>query len=233
MNARVLVIPDIHAPYHHPDTIPFLSKVKDIYQPDKVICLGDEVDFHATSYHEHDPNLLSPGDELQMAIKTLKSLYSEFPVVDVLESNHTSLIYRKGRTAGIPKDAFKGYQDLLQAPSTWKWHLDLTLKLSNNQLCYFHHGKTSQPLQLSQSMGMNAVQGHFHEKFAINYWQSPVGLFWQMSAGCLVDNSSLAFVYNRNNLKIPILGIGLILKGLPRLVPMILKKNGRWNGELL
>jgi hypothetical protein len=232
-NSRVLVIGDLHCPYWHPDTIAFLKEVNDTYAPNRVIQIGDEIDGHAISFHEHNPDLLSPGDELEKCIEKLQPLYRLFPKVDLLESNHGSLVYRKGVFAGLPRHVFKSYREILQAPKHWNWHFDLTITLSDGQPCYFHHGKTANPLGLSQSMGMSAVQGHFHEKFAINYWANSLGLYWQASTGCLVDDKSMAMAYNNNNLKRPMIGSLIILDGHPRLLPLVKDKHGRWIGKLV
>ncbi len=232
-NSRVLVIGDLHIPYHHSDAFSFLKAVKEKYKPDRVIQIGDEVDFHAISFHGANPDLLSPGDELKSAIQKLQILYKMFPKVDLLESNHGSLVYRKGVAHGLPRNVFKSFREVLEAPKEWKWHFDLIIKLSNNTDCYFHHGKTADPLRLSQSMGMNAVQGHYHEKFSINYWGNSLGLYWQAFTACLVNDYSLAMSYNNTNLKRPILGSLMLLDGWPKLLPMVLDKNGRWIKKLV
>lgn len=232
-NSRVLVIGDLHIPYHHSDAFSFLKAVKEKYKPDRIIQIGDEVDFHAISFHGADPDLLSPGDELKSAIKKLEILYKLFPKMDLLESNHGSLVYRKGKAHGLPRHVFKSFREVLTAPDEWRWHFDLTIELSNGTKCYFHHGKTSDPLKLSQSMGMSSVQGHFHEKFSINYWGNSLGLYWQAFTGCLVNDDSLAMSYNNTNLKRPIIGSIMIIDGMPRLIPMVLNKNGRWIKKLI
>lgn len=228
----MLVISDQHYPYNHSDIHAFLKALKAKYKPDLVINIGDELDYHAMSFHDSNPDLFSAGDELQVAIDRLKPLYRLFPRMKILESNHGSLVYRKGKFHGMPRDVFKSYREVLGAPKGWSWHFDLTVKLSDGSLCYFHHGKSSSGIKLSQSMGMKVVQGHFHEKFAVEYWGNPTGLYWSMQVGCLIDNSSYAFEYNRTNLKRPVIGCGVILEGQPRLEPMILDKNGRWIGRL-
>lgn len=67
---------------------------------------------------------------------------------------------------------------------------------------------------------MSCVQGHFHEKFKIYYWANPLGLYWAMQVGCLIDDDSLAFAYNNVNLKRPIIGCGVIVDGVPILEAM-------------
>jgi len=232
-NACVLVLSDQHFPYQHKDIIPFLRAIKNKYKPDRVINIGDEIDHHAISFHPSNPDLLSPGDELENAICGLKSIYKLFPKCDVVESNHGSLVYRKGKVHGLPRSVFKSYIEILEAPNGWKWHFDLTIKLSDGKMCYFTHGKTAQVFKLSQSMAMCAVQGHYHEKFGIEYWGSPAGLFWGMQVGCLIDDNEMAFEYNNTNLKRPIIGCGIIINGHPKLLPMVLNDKGRWIGKLV
>lgn len=227
-NAAILVISDSHFPYNHPDIIAFLKALKEKHKFDRVVHIGDEVDFHAISFHDHDPDLMSPGDELKTCINRLKPLYELFPKVDVLESNHGSLVYRKGKAFGLPRHVLKSYREVLEAPKGWNWHFELIIKASNGMPIYFHHGKSGNGLKLSQAMGMSVVQGHFHESMSIQYWANPLGLYWSMQVGCLIDKSTMAFEYCKNNLKRPLIGCGVILNGHPKLEPMILDSKGRW-----
>lgn len=230
-NSRILFISDMHIPYHHVDTIAFLKHLKAKYNPTRVICLGDELDKHALSYHDSDPDLPSAGDELKKSLPVIKELFEIFPTMDIIESNHGSLVWRKAKTFGIPKHYIKSYNDVLGVDGGWKWSFDLTVNLPNGQKCYVHHGKTSNIIQLSQQMGMCAVQGHFHESFKIDYWGNPTGLYWGMQCGCLIDDDALAFNYNNVNIKRPIIGTGLVIDSMPVLEPMILSESGRWIGK--
>lgn len=232
MNKRILLIPDMHMPYCHPDIWKFLKSLKLKYKPDRVICLGDEVDFHALSYHESDPNLDSAGPELEKAIRFLKPIYRLFPKVDILESNHGSLVYRKAMTAGIPRQALKQYRSILEAPAGWRWHFDLRIQMSNGVDLYLHHGKSSKPGQLSLKEGCCSAQGHFHTKFDITYRRNSSGLYWDMHCGYLANHDSLAMAYDKSNLEKGIVGACVILNGNPKLLPMSLNKSGRWTKEL-
>jgi predicted phosphodiesterase len=229
-NSRVLLISDMHIPYHHPDTLAFLQHLKGKYNPTRVICLGDELDKHALSYHDSDPDLPSAGDELRRSIPVIQELHKMFPVMDIVESNHGSLVWRKAKTNGIPRQYIKSYNDVLGVGDGWKWSFDLTITLPNGQRCYIHHGKTSNVIQLSQQMGMNAIQGHYHEACRIDYWGNPTGLYWGMQCGCLIDDDALAFSYNNVNIKRPVIATGLIINSIPVLEPMILDCSGRWIG---
>ena len=230
-NSRILLISDMHIPYHHKDTLAFLQHLKDKHNPTRVICLGDELDKHALSFHDSDPDLPSAGDELRLALPAIAKLKEMFPVMDILESNHGSLVYRKAHAHGIPRHYLKSYNDVLGVDDNWKWHYDLTIELPNGNKCYFHHGKSANVSKTSQTMSMCAVQGHYHETFKVEYWGNPNGLYWGLQAGCLINDKAYAFNYNNCNLKRPIIGTAMIIDSIPVLEPLIMNELGDWIGK--
>lgn len=227
----ILVISDMHHPYGHPDMLDFLKAVKRKYTPDLVVCIGDEVDFHDSSFHDSDPDLDSAGVELDKAIQALTPIYKLFPKVTVVESNHGSMVMRKALVGKIPRKAIKGYNEILDAPAGWRWVFDCVYNTPIGPV-YFCHGKTGTPGRLASLYGMSAVQGHFHEKAQITYISTPEKLMFDAHTGCLADDKSLALGYNKINAKRPIVSLIVIVNGVPQIVPMILKKGGRWTGKL-
>jgi predicted phosphodiesterase len=219
-NSRILFISDMHVPYHHPNTLPFLQSLKDRYNPTRIICLGDELDKHALSFHDSDPDLMSAGDELTASLPVIAELKAMFPKMDIIDSNHGSMIYRKAKHHGLPRRYIRSYNEVLGVDEGWVWHNDLTITLPDGQQVYIHHGKSSDAIKTSQAMSMSHVCGHFHESFGVKYWANPNGLFWAMNGGCLIDDKSYAFAYNNTNLKRPIIGTCLIIDGVPILEAM-------------
>jgi|TARA_Y100000289_G_C3911809_1_gene145101 predicted phosphodiesterase len=232
MHESVLVISDLHIPYHHKDSFKFLQKVKKQFKPDTVINIGDLLDFHAISFHEHNPDLPSIGDELTVSKSYIKELESIFPDVTEVHSNHSSLVYRRAIKYGMSAQFLRPYGEFL-GTKNWKWVDDLTLEMSNGKKVYFTHGKSADVLKVSQTMGMNCVQGHYHTKFCIGYWANPEDLYWGMNVGCLINQKSMAFSYAKNFNTRFVLGCGIILNGVPRLLPMVLDNNGDWIGDIV
>tara|TARA_R100001463_G_scaffold55431_1_gene106985 strand:+ start:562 stop:1260 length:699 start_codon:yes stop_codon:yes gene_type:complete len=232
MYKRILVISDLHIPYHHKDSFAFLREIKKLYKPDFVVNIGDLLDFHAISMHDHNPDLYSAGDELKQSRIYIKELESLFPEVTEVDSNHSSLVFRRALKYGMSKEFLKGYGDFL-GTKKWKWVDDLTLTMSNKQRCFFTHGRSADVLKVSQTMGMSAVQGHYHTKFVISYWANPDNLFFGMNVGCLINQKSMAFSYAKNFKTRFILGCGMIVEGIPRLMPMVLNNKGNWIGKLV
>lgn len=222
----------MHVPYHHKDSIEFLKEIKKEYKPDTIINIGDLLDFHAISMHEHNPDLFSAGHELKEAKKYIKQLEDIFPKMVEVDSNHSSLVYRRALKFGMSKEFLKNYGDFL-GTKKWEWVDDLALTLSNNKRCFFTHGRSADVLKVSQTMGMSCVQGHYHTKFLISYWANPDNIFFGMNVGCLIDQKNMAFAYAKNFRTRFIIGCGMIIDGIPRLMPMILDDNGNWIKKLV
>jgi len=220
---KILVIPDLHLPYEHLDSLPFISAIYDRMKPDKVVCLGDELDYHAISFHEKDPDSpFSPCKELEKSIEKLIPWHKKFPNMQLLESNHGSLVYRKGKFNGIPRNVFKEYKDLLETP-TWTWH---------NNLCLDGVHFTHQFSGNAAAFGKHIVCGHCHTKFQTICTTTEYNTQFVSYAGCLIDRTSFAFAYQSANIAKPALGCLAIYNQVPMLIPMILDARGRWTGNL-
>lgn len=230
-NSRILVIPDLHFPYCHVDSLDFLHKIKKTLQPTRVICLGDELDYHAASFHDSDPDLDSAGKELVVALGYVDTLHELFPKMDLLHSNHGSMAYRKAKANNMPRHLLKSYNEVLGVPNDdWRWHESLILELPNGTKCKFVHGISANVLSASQSLGMSLVQGHHHSLFELRYWTAGNGLHFAITSGCLIDDASMAFAYNKLQVKRPIMGLTFIENSAPHLIPMALNSDNRWIG---
>jgi len=230
-NKRILVISDTHCPYQHVDTIKFLAAIKDKYNPDKIIHIGDEVDFHAMSFHPSDASLYSAGDELKAARDVIWQMEELFPKVTLVESNHGSMAYRKALYTGIPKEFIRPYSHILDV-KYWEWKEYIKLTLPNKQPCFLAHQINANARTAMTSKMMSTVQGHFHEKFELVYHGNGERLNFGMTVGCLIDDNSMAFAYNKVFPKRPVIGCGMILDSQPHLIPLVMNSKGRWNGRV-
>ena len=234
-NSRLLIIPDQHAPYQHPDALDFLIAVAAKIQPTRIINLGDETDGHALSMHDSDPSLDSAGVELSKARKWLQALERVFPVMDICHSNHGSLVYRRAFKSGIPTEYIKSYREILFPDGTgqgWDWKDKHRVTLPNGEDVIFQHQSAGDTLNNAAHERCSIVEGHEHGKFEIQYRSSTTALYWSLISGCLIDPKALAFVYGRLFPKKPLLGCSAILDSIPRLIPMELNHEGRWTGNL-
>jgi len=230
----ILVIPDQHAPYHHPDFLDFLTLVKKTFEPDLVVNLGDEADYHAMSFHDSDPNLDSAGTELEKAKVFMQRLHSIFPNQLICHSNHGSMQYRRAKAHGIPVQMIKRYRDVLMpeggAPG-WHWKYCWRVQTPTGTVM-FKHQSAGSILQDAAHNQCNLVVGHNHGNFSIEYASSSALLYWGMYSGCGIDKDSLAFAYGKHSRNKPIVGCSVILEGRPVLIPMIMDEDANWIGRL-
>ena len=229
----ILVIPDQHAPYHHPDALEFLAAVAAHYRPDTVVNLGDEVDKHALSFHDSDPNLMSAGDELEEAKEFIQKLHSMFPVMRICHSNHGSLHFRKANAHGIPVQYLRTYREVYfpkHGGERWDWQHTHILDLPDGTQVAFKHQPAGSVLQDAAHERMNLVVGHLHGKMSIEYAANSTETYWAGQGGCLIDPTHPAFAYGRESKMKPVLGCMLIIDSVPMLVPMKVDDNNRWVG---
>lgn len=230
----ILAIPDQHAPYQHPDALKFLIAVREAFNPDLVVNLGDELDFHAMSFHDSDPNLDSAGPELERGKKWLHKLEAEFPNQLICDSNHGSMTFRRAKAHGLPVQLIRGYREVIFPDGNgqgWHWAENWRVRTPMGEVM-FKHQSVGGILADAAHNACNLLVGHEHGKFSIEYTASSSHLYWGGFSGCLIDKDSYAFAYGKNFPRKPIIGCTVILQGRPMLIPMVLNKKGRWVGSL-
>lgn len=223
---NILVIGDSHIPFEHPGYLDFCQRVRDEYQCEHIVHIGDEVDSHALSYHESDPDGLSAGHEARLAMRRLKDWYAAFPEVDVLVGNHGALPYRKAFSAGIPRKFVKAYEEIWEAPPGWVWYMSLEI-----DGVWFDHGRKSGGMYGAINTALKKrksyVQGHTHAYGGINYRSNGEDMVFGLNVGCGISfQSAYAFDYAAENAYKPTLGCGVVLAGGRRatFVPMLDRK---------
>jgi predicted phosphodiesterase len=203
---RILVIGDLHCPFELDGYFDFCKETYANYNCNQVIFIGDIIDNHAFSYHEPNPDGMSAGDELEMAIEDVKKWYSTFPVADVLIGNHDRMAARKAMTGGIPKVWIKSYNDVLGTPK-WNW----TERIVYDDVQYVH-GEGGTARTKAKNDMMSTVQGHIHTQAYTEFTVGRKFKVFSMQVGCGIDSKSYAAAYAKN-FKKQAIGCGVIIGG--------------------
>jgi predicted phosphodiesterase len=203
---RILVVGDLHEPFTHPDYLDFCKEVYAKYLLNKVVFIGDIIDSHGWSYHESDPDGLSPGDELSLAVKKVSKWYKAFPKADVCIGNHDRLASRKIFSAGVPRKWLRSYNEILHTPK-WKWVENVTY----DDVLY-EHGEGGQAQAKAKNNMMSSVCGHTHTEAYVKWFVGKRFRCFAMQTGCGIDIKSYAAAYAKN-FKRQALGCGVVLGG--------------------
>lgn len=227
----ILAIGDLHAPFMHPDAIAFLQAAKDKFAPTRIVLLGDELDGHALSQYDPDPDGFSAGHELNAGLEQLQPLYKLFPVASVCVSNHGIRPFKRAYQAGIPKAFLKSYREFMACPQTWFWEERIEI---GDWL--FEHGEgVSGPLgamkKAMNNMKSTAI-GHLHSDAGVLTFNNGDRVIYALNAGCMIDAKAYAFAYGKHSARKPVIGVAIIERGIPHFHPMQMDASQRWTGAL-
>jgi hypothetical protein len=214
---NVLIIGDIHAPFNLEKYLSFCRIQQEKFNCGTVIFIGDLIDNHYSSYHETDPDGLSAGDELDLAISEIQKYYKLFPEASVIIGNHDRLVYRKAFTSGVSKRWIKEYKEVLGTPN---WNFVENIELFDINI---NHGEGGTARTKMRKELQSQIQGHLHSDLYIEFIVGKNFRIFGMQVGCGVDCKSYAMEYGKN-FKKPAIGCGVLLnKGtLPIVIPMLL-----------
>lgn len=232
-NSCILIISDLQAPYMHKDAIDFLKEINKQFKPTRVINIGDLADFHRLNFHGANPNLPDAVSELKSLRAFVKNLAKVFPLMEIVSSNHDALPIRKARSVGIPDEMMKDIGSIMGAPAGWKFVSRIKTLLPNGIKALFCHNFSSNLLLDSMRQGLSLICGHLHSKSLLQWWQNEtLGMNFAMQVGCLIDDSSPAFDYNKQQAMRPVLTAAIIKNGIPFLIPFYVNKKNEWKGYI-
>jgi metallophosphoesterase superfamily enzyme len=214
---NVLIIGDLHTPFNLKEYLLFCRIQQEKFKCGRVIFIGDLVDNHFSSYHESDPDGLSAGDELDLAINEIQKYYKVFPEADVIIGNHDRLVYRKAFSGGVSKRWIKEYKDVLGTPN---WNFVENVEIFDINI---NHGEGGTARAKMKKELQSQIQGHLHSDFYVEYIVGKNFRIFGMQVGCGIDHKTYAMEYGKN-FKKPAIGCGVLLnKGtLPMVIPMLL-----------
>lgn len=218
--SNIFVISDTHIPFEKEGYLEFCIEQYKKFKCKEVVHIGDLVDNHAISYHEHDPNGDSPIAEMEKADKILQKWFKAFPKVKLCRGNHDRLVDRKGRTNGLPDRCFKPFRDIWNLPKGWvdDFEFEINGVLFKHGLnCGGKNGHLNAAINSRQS----TVIGHNHIYAGVDWDATHKDCIFGMAVGCGIDKNAYAFEYGRDFKKRPILGCGIVYsKTNAQFVPM-------------
>jgi predicted phosphodiesterase len=225
---NVLVIGDTHCPAMLPEYVDFLQDIQESWGCDRVVHIGDLVDWASISYHPKAPSLKNSEAEFEHAAAQVADLYAAFPEADWLIGNHDSLTERQATDLGLPLNVLKDYDELwgVQGWTVHPRYADLII----DGVCYRHGDKGkggSMPAFMNaKTEFQSVVQGHFHASAGVLFGANINQRFFGMQVGSGVDYRKAAMAYGVKYSSKPLLGCGVVIQGeTPIFEPMLLENK--------
>ena len=217
--STTLIIPDLHEPSSRKGGLAFCRDLRKKHKPDKIVFIGDIVDWHSMSFHAHHPELPGPDDEFEIAFKQVHKWYRAFPKATVVLGNHDRRVIRKAEDANIPSRFIRSYKETWETPG-WDWVKDYI----RDEVIYLHGdeggGSLYPAYNLVRRFGMSVVAGHHHSCAGDKWLVNPLRRMFALDVGCLIDDKSMAFAYAGKQTARSMLGAGLVKDGEPHFIPL-------------
>lgn len=223
---RWLVISDLQIPFEAPKALDFVESVRREFRIPKsnILCVGDEVDhYFGSQYQKYVDGSYTAGQEIEISKEKLKAWYAAFPQMRLANSNHGQRWAKRAVEAEIPAQMLRAYQEVLAAPSGWRWadswRIDdkhpfkMIHGMGYGGMYAFRHAPMDQ--------GISTVFGHLHANAGISHIVTASQRIWGLNVGCLIDVNAYAFHYGKDNRFKPWLGVGVVIDDgrTPILIP--------------
>ena len=210
---KILVIGDIHEPATHPGYRRFCQDLYDAWGCNRVVFIGDVIDFHCISFHQKDVDADGVTREAEEAYKGVRKWYKAFPKAEVMIGNHDERVTKQAANVNIPARFIRDYSEVWNTP---KWNWKHSTKIDD---VHFEHGtkRTGKmpALNVAVARMQSVVIGHCHAVGGVSWQAGPNRQVFGMDTGCGVDDSHPAFSYGRNLLRRSILSAGVVINGMP------------------
>lgn len=211
--SRILVVGDIHEPCSHPGYLSFNMDLIEKWNIDRVVLIGDVLDFQGISFHAKNPDCPGPRDEYEQSLLGVQKWYQAIGAAEVMIGNHDERVHRLAASVGIPSVFLRNYADVWQTPK-WQWK---TETLIDNT--YFYHGTgcggQCPAFIRAQQTGISSVIGHVHSAAGIQWMAGPLRRLFGMDTGCGVDIEAAQMAYGKHFARKPILSSGVVIDGIP------------------
>lgn len=216
---RVLVVGDLHAPFIRNGYLQFCKDVYKEYKCNEVVFIGDQVDNHASSFHDHDPDGFSAGHELDAAIGQLSHWVAAFPKAKVCIGNHDRLPMRQAVASGVSTRWVRNYSEVLKCPG---WEFKEWFEIDGVK---YVHGEGQKAHIRMMNERQSIVCGHRHSELQITYSVSEHDRLWAMQVGWGGDQKAYSMAYAKD-FKKGVVSCGVVLKNgeQPLAIPMDITK---------
>jgi len=220
---NILVIGDTHLPFEHEGYLDFVITMRDKYsiKDENIYHVGDIVDNHAISMHEHDPDGMSSGAELDEVMRHIIPWYEAFPKMKICIGNHDALPQRQAVKRGLSNKWVRNILEVLDAPDGWEYKQEFWL----NKDTKIMHGTGFSGLyphaNAAKNNMCNVVMGHTHSVAGVHWVVNERAKVFGMAVGCGIDRHSYAFNYASAMARKPVISCGVLLGGKTPLIELM------------
>ncbi len=219
LKGSLIVLGDLHMPFHSPKYIDWVLNVIEREKPHYVAQIGDLYDMYSWSRYGRSTGIMTPDAEMSLGRAVADEMWSEIKAPERIQllGNHDD---RPAKRLAERFPEMEPFVDL-KTPFTFpgvRTIFDSAQEVEVGKLILMH-GFRSKLGDHARWNQMSTIVGHSH--VGGNVWMTnKAGPFFELNTGCGVDRDAPVFKYrNQRTFDGWTLGVGLVDEDGPRFLP--------------
>jgi UDP-2,3-diacylglucosamine pyrophosphatase LpxH len=215
--ANVLVVGDIHAPWHSTKAIEAVVKYAGACRSlTHIVWVGDQLDLYNWSRYSPSRELYTPGQELKRGMAVLRQFAEALTVAAprarcfVLNSNHQDRILKRCL------ELAPAMETLLDHGKLWIPGFMQVDEMDIDGVHYMH-GFRSKAVDHARFNQQSTVHGHTHGA-SLQWLKNRRGPYFNLEVGWLGNEKAPVFSYKQQRLTTWVTALGQVKEGLPVLL---------------
>jgi metallophosphoesterase superfamily enzyme len=176
----------------------FIRRIKQKYELNRLICMGDLVDIHTGGRWGQLPGAHGAKTEWELAVEMIGELTDMFPNALMAIGNHDARAFRAASKMGITDEMIKSINDVYKLPPTWKLYQNFRYNTVYGPCMVMHGHDFSGPGAADKwynKLHTSVIIGHVHTAPGMRFYQTPDGTRYSAIIPCLADEKSVAMEY--------------------------------------
>lgn len=221
--SRIVVLGDLHAPFHHHGALNFALSVISAIRPSVVVQIGDLYDFYSFGRFPRSLNVITPGDEISRGREATEDMWHRVhrivPRAKLfqMKGNHDERPIKKLFERAPELEAVVSVRELFEFRRVETVSEERDELIINDIL--FMHGFRSKLGDHARHNGLSTVCGHSHQGGTVFQRLGDKTIF-ELNAGYLANPDSKPLSYTRQRrISNWTHGLGVITELGPQFVP--------------
>jgi len=219
--AKVLCIPDLHAPYTNLEALTLLYAHIEKVNPTHIIQLGDQLDLYAFSKFPRSHNVMTPKQELEEGIGLLKEMWRLINRISPdsrkyqLLGNHMERLPKRVLERLPEAESLFRVEDLVNFDGV---HTVTEDQIEIDDVLYLHGFMTGAFKHMRYFL-KSCVFGHTHSAW-IHFEKIHNRQLFEFTSGYLADDTQIPLQYTASKINKWSTGYGIVDNGVPTFVPL-------------
>jgi hypothetical protein len=217
---KVLITPDLHAPFHHVKAVEWLYSQIEKYPPDVIVQIGDALDRFCFSRFARTHDIMTPKEEIDEGRAFMVNFWAHIHKLVPKALKYQLLGNHSDRLLRQTMERFPEVYSIVKAADHefFKFKNVITIMDSRAMLeiedVIYVHGWSSKIGDHAKHFGKSVCRGHSH-RLEVQFMNLAGNNIFEMACGFLADENQTPLQYGQSKVTNWTLGHGYVSKAGP------------------